>query len=47
MQKQIIMEAYSKAKACTEIPTQTIQGQTKEWTKQTRKMNMTDKQTDV
>ena len=26
------IEAYSKAKACTEIPTGTIQGQTKEWT---------------
>ena len=41
------MEAYSKPKACTEMPTGTIQRQTKEWTKQTRKINRTDKQTDV
>ena len=41
------MEAYSKAKACTEMPIGTIQGQRKEWTKQTRKVNRTDKQTDA
>ena len=39
------MEAYSKAKACIEMPTGTIQWQTEEWTKQTRETEQ-DRQTD-
>ena len=38
------MEAYAKSKACTEMITGTIQGQTNEWDK-AEKENKQDRQT--